>query len=181
MTYLRIPMERVGVLIGKGGETKREIEERTGVKIEVNSETGEVQIISYEDPAEVLRAMNIIRAIGRGFSPERAFKLLEDELMSLDIIDLSEYARNRNDLERIKGRIIGRGGRTREIMEELTEALISVYGKTVAIIGYPEQIQIVRRAIMMLVDGAPHGAVYAYLERMRRELKQMSMNYEEFP
>jgi len=181
MTYLRIPMERVGVLIGKGGETKREIEERTGVKIEVNSETGEVQIISYEDPAEVLRAMNIIRAIGRGFSPERAFKLLEDELMSLDIIDLSEYARNRNDLERIKGRIIGRGGRTREIMEELTGALISVYGKTVAIIGYPEQIQIVRRAIMMLVDGAPHGAVYAYLERMRRELKQMSMNYEEFP
>ncbi|MBC7114856.1 MAG: RNA-processing protein [Archaeoglobi archaeon] len=181
MTYLRIPLERVGVLIGKGGETKRAIEERTRVKIEVDSETGEVQVVSYEDPAEVLRAMNIIRAIGRGFSPERAFKLLEDEMISLDIIDLSEYARNRNDLERIKGRIIGRGGRTREIFEEMTGALISIYGKTVAIIGYPEQIQVAKRGIMMLIDGAPHGAVYAYLEKMRRELKQMEMDYRELP
>jgi ribosomal RNA assembly protein len=181
MTYLRIPNERIGVLIGKGGETKKELEERTGVKIEVDSETGEVKIVSYEDPAEVLRAINVIRAIGRGFSPERAFRLLEDDLISLDIIDLSEFARNKKDLERMKGRIIGRGGRTREIFEELTGTLISIYGKTVAIIGYPEQIQAVRKAIMMLVDGAPHGAVYAYLEKIRRELKDLEMRYEELP
>lgn len=42
--YIRIPSDRIAALIGKGGETKREIEIKTGTKIMVNSEDGEVEI-----------------------------------------------------------------------------------------------------------------------------------------
>ena len=38
----RIPRERIAVLIGKGGETRKSIEEATGAKLHVDSTTGEV-------------------------------------------------------------------------------------------------------------------------------------------
>jgi rRNA processing protein Krr1/Pno1 len=44
MKIVRIPQERVGALIGKKGEEKRLLEERTGVVIDVDSESGEVTI-----------------------------------------------------------------------------------------------------------------------------------------
>jgi ribosomal RNA assembly protein len=55
-------------------------------------------------------------------------------------------------------------------MERLSGAKVSVYGKTVAILGYPEQIRIARTAIEMLLDGAPHGNVYSFLEKKHQEL-----------
>ena len=42
---VKIPKERIGVLIGKGGKVKQQIEERCGVKIEIDSETGDTMII----------------------------------------------------------------------------------------------------------------------------------------
>lgn len=72
-----MPKERIGVAIGPNGEVKRFIERRTGTKITFDSETGEVQIEpSGEDPLGVLKAREVIQAIARGFSPERAFRLL---------------------------------------------------------------------------------------------------------
>ncbi len=73
-------------------------------------------------------------------------------------------------MARVKGRIIGKDGRSREIMERLSGARVSVYGKTVSILGYPEQIRVARTAIEMLLDGAPHGNVYSFLEKKHRDL-----------
>ena len=73
------------------------------------------------------------------------------------------------------GRIIGKDGRSREIMERLSGTKVSVYGKTVAILGYPEQIRVARAAIEMLLDGAPHGNVYSFLERKHEDLAKMEL------
>lgn len=79
--YVKIPKDRIAVLIGKKGQTKKEIEKRTKTKITIDSETGEVWITSTketEDPLAVWKARDIVLAIGRGFSPERAFRLLNE-------------------------------------------------------------------------------------------------------
>ncbi|MHA1593602.1 MAG: KH domain-containing protein [Candidatus Baldrarchaeia archaeon] len=172
---VRIPKDRIAVLIGKKGKTKRMIEELTGTKITVDSESGEVTIESTtetSDPLAVWKAKNIVTAIGRGFSPERALALLEDDKV-LEIIDLSEFSSgSKSDLRRIKGRIIGEKGKTRRIIEETTGVYVSVYGKTVALIGDYEWLGVARRAIMMLIEGSPHGTVYKYLYRMRSDYKR---------
>ncbi|MDF2958016.1 MAG: rRNA processing protein Krr1/Pno1 [Candidatus Alkanophagales archaeon MCA70_species_1] len=167
--YVRIPQDRIGVLIGKGGSVKAALESRTSSKIDVDSKDGSV-VIRTKDPLMALRVVDVVRAIARGFSPERAFVLLDDDSFILDIISLSHLSEKA--LRRVKGRIIGKNGRTRQLIEELTGTRISVYGKTVGIIGYPEQVRVARAAIEMLVDGTPHGAVYSYLERKRRELQE---------
>lgn len=181
--FLRIPKERVAVVIGKKGKTKREIEERTGTKIEIDSETGEVFITAKKgtkDPLAVWKARDIVLAIGRGFSPERAFRLL-NEGETLEVINLTDIiiGNDKNALPRVRGRIIGRKGRTREIIEEMSGTDVSVYGKTVAIIGNPIQIEVAKTAIEKLARGSPHGVVYKYLERRKKDLELESTAYYE--
>jgi ribosomal RNA assembly protein len=167
---IKIPEERIGVLVGPGGSIKHLIEEKTKTTLEIDSETGTVSIASAEDPLQGLRVMDLVRAIGRGFSPERALAILDDEMLMLDVLDISKMASTKSDMERIKGRIIGKDGRSREIMERLSGTKVSVYGKTVAVLGYPEQVRVARIAIEMLLDGAPHGNVYSFLEKKHQEL-----------
>lgn len=173
--HIKIPADRIGVLVGPSGSVKSMLEEKTGAELVIDSDTGAVEIVTGEDPIMAMRLADVVRAMGRGFSPERAFALLEEEMLMLDVIDLSRVCNTKSDMARIKGRIIGKDGRTREITEKLTGVGISVYGKTVAIIGNPDQIRIARAAIEMLMDGAPHGAVYGYLEKKNQELVQSSM------
>ncbi|MDI6639332.1 MAG: KH domain-containing protein [Methanocellales archaeon] len=167
--YVKVPLDRVGVIIGANGSTKRKIE-RLGVALNIDGESGSIQI-NASDPLREMTTSEVIRAIGRGFSPEKALLLFEDEMLMLDIMDLSKIFTTKKDVIRVKGRIIGREGKTRELMESLTGAKISVYGKTVGIIGTPDQIQTVRKAVEMLIKGAPHASVYSYLEKQRRERK----------
>ena len=181
MQHVKIPGERVGVLIGEGGETLREIERRADVRLDVDSEDNAVRIEENGDPLVALKAPDIVRAIGRGFPPEDALSLLDDDMMMLDTIDVKRAARNKGDLKRLKGRLIGKDGRTRELFEELTGAKVVVYGSTLASIGMPKQVEVVRAAAEMLIDGAPHGAVYSFLERKRNEeLKHQGMEYHSF-
>ena len=172
---IKIPEERVGVLVGPAGSMKHLIEEKTKTMLEINSDSGTVSIMPSEDPLSAMRVMDLVRAIGRGFSPERALPILDDEMLMLDVLDLSKMVGTKSDMARIKGRIIGKNGKTREIIERLSEAKVSVYGKTVALLGHPEQIRIARTAIEMLLEGAPHGNVYSFLERKHQEVIREEM------
>ena len=184
-TFIRIPRERIGVLIGPNGSVKEQIEKTLGVKLQIDSSTGDVNIElkpENNDPSKLFRAKDVVTAIGRGFSPEKAFRLLEDENTILEIIDLRQiFGKSESDMRRVRGRIIGRDGKTRRIIEELTETYISVYGHTVGIIGDFEKAQIAREAIDMLIKGAMHGTVYRYLHRKRREIKKQMLELWEKP
>jgi len=133
----------------------REIEERANVRLDIDSESGSVAIEELDDPVAALVAPDIIKAIGRGSNRRRRCRSsITTSGRSLDLIDLSEHTRNDNDLQRKKGRIIGENGRTRELIEELSGANVVVYGSTVGAVGQPEELEVVRRAVGMLLDGA---------------------------
>ena len=180
MQHVTIPQDRIGVLIGEGGETLREIESRAEVRLDVDSEDGSVGIEQTGDPVLGLKGPDVVRAIGRGFAPADALRLLDDDMMMFDVVDLDAATRNDAELKRQKGRLIGEDGRTRELMAELTGADVVIYGSTLGIIGQPEEVEAVRTAAEMLLDGAPHGRVYSYLEDKRNELKHKGMQYHQF-
>jgi ribosomal RNA assembly protein len=172
--YLKIPRERVGVVIGKNGITKDEIENLTKTEIIVDSEAGTVAISPTEetvDPLSVWKARYIVKAIGRGFNPEISVKLMGDETI-LEIINLPDYVgKSKKAILRQKARIIGKEGRTKDIITDMTGVDISIYGKTVAIIGDMEQIHIAKEAVEMILNGVRHKTVYAFLERKTRDMK----------
>jgi len=166
---LRVPHERIAVIIGKRGSTKGEIEEKTGTTLDIDSETGEVSVTSEEDDAvKVHRTLNIVKAIARGFSPEKAFKLLEEDYY-LEIIDLKELiGKSEKTMTSKRGRVIGRHGKAREEIEESTGALISVYGKTISIIGKEGEVEKARESIELLLEGAGHSRVFEMLHGEER-------------
>ena len=174
---LRIPNDRIAVLIGKLGSVKSKIEELCFVSLDIDGDTGEVLIKSVGDVEKMqpFKAMEIVTAIGRGFSPENALTLLKGE-NTLHVIDLREFAgKSTANIERIKGRIIGEGGRARRNMENLSSTHISVYGRTVSIIGDASKLRLTVDAISAISSGGMHGAVYDKLEAANRRTKQEKM------
>jgi ribosomal RNA assembly protein len=171
---LKIPNDRIGVIIGKNGKVKGEIEDKCSVKIEIDSEYGDTLISASTKPVmeiEPFKAVEIVSAIGKGFSPERAYRLLGEE-DTLQLIDLRDYAgKSQNSLNRIKGRIIGEAGKSRKTIEDLSGAYISVYGHTVGIIGTFEEIKLATDAVTMLSKGRSHASVYNMLQDVKRKSK----------
>jgi ribosomal RNA assembly protein len=183
-TFVKIPRERVGILIGPEGKVKQHIEEKLQVKLDVDSE-GSVAIVLSEkatDPSLLLKAKDVVTAIGRGFSPEIVSRLIRNEDEIFDLIDLRViFGRSESDIKRIKGRIIGAEGKTRKLIEELTEADVVVYGHTVGLIGSFEQVDTAHNAVQMIIEGCQHHTVYNYLQKKRTELKKEKLELWEKP
>jgi len=173
--YLKIRPERLGVLIGEGGKTLKELENRTRTIISVDSVNGNVVIeaATPETPVDMLlKASDFIKAVDAGFSPERAFRLLDEDAV-LIIIDLKEVVGDsQSHLYRVKARIIGEEGRVKTNIEQLTGTYISIYEDLVAIIGDYEGAYLAREALEMLVQGREHSTVYRFLNKKARELKR---------
>ena len=147
--------------------------------MKIDSDTGDIAISSTDetdDPLATWKARYMIKAIGRGFNPDIALTLEDDEMI-LEIINLQDYVgKSKKALVRQKGRIIGKNGRTRQIMHDMLDVEISIYGKTVSLIGKIENIQMAREAIEMILDGSRQKTVYAYLEKMHDKLKRQEFD-----
>jgi ribosomal RNA assembly protein len=184
--FVRIPKERIGVLVGPDGRTKHLIEEKLMVELQIESESGGVTVILSEkahDPSQLFRAKDIVLAIGRGFSSEQAFRLLRNENEIFDFVDLRAiFGRSESDIKRVKGRVIGANGKTRRLIEELTDSSVVIYGHTIGFIGTFERVDVARNAVQMLINGSQHHTVYKYLQRKRSEFKkQMLELWEKAP
>jgi ribosomal RNA assembly protein len=150
---VKIPQERTAILIGKEGATKKHIEQESHCLLDITAE-GNVTV-SGSDAIALYSTREIVRAIGRGFNPSIALQLLKTDFV-LEII-------------RLKGRIIGQAGKARAQLEEFTETSISVYGKTVSIIGEAMAVTLAHQAVSMLIGGAMHKTVFKFLEKRRKE------------
>jgi ribosomal RNA assembly protein len=152
--FIKVPQKRIGIIIGKNGKTKEEIERTLNVEILVTDGVVKISEKRPGDPLAVWKAKDVVRAMSRGFSPERAFKLFKNGKI-LEIINLNEYAKTKKELLRKKGRIIGKNGKTREHIEEMTGASVSVYGKTISFIGDFENVYDAKKAAEMILEGKP--------------------------
>ena len=127
--YLKIPKDRVGVTIGKNGKIKHQLEIITKTELKIDSDTGNIAISSTDetdDPLAIWKARYMIKAIGRGFNPDIALTLENDDLI-LEIINLQDYVgKSKKALVRQKGRIIGKNGRTIAQIEERAGISIEV-------------------------------------------------------
>jgi len=162
-----IPKKRVAILIGEKGTSKKSIETTGNVRLQIDSKTGKVQI-KAKDAISAWQGANVIRAVARGFPPEIARKLFKSDY-SYELISLDEYSRNKKDLIRIRGRLIGKDGKARDKLQFLTQAQIRVQGKTVAVLGESQCVALARHAIEMLLSGSPHLRVFAFLKEQMGE------------
>jgi len=155
VTEIRIPRRKVSYL----KKLKEELEKKGNVEIEI-SEGNLVKIKG--NPIDCLTVKNVIQAIARGFPKEQAF-LLFDERYTLCVLQI---AKKKNDLIRIRARLIGTKGKAKREIEKLANVKIAISGKTIAIIGEYENVENARIAIERLIAGAKHSNVFALLRKL---------------
>ena len=159
MKFVNIPEDRVGVLIGENGKVKKTIERKTKTKLTVSGNNVEIDGDSFGE----LKAQNVVLAIGRGFSSDKALLLLDDDYL-FEILQLRDFVKTEKSMRSRKGRVIGREGKSRKRIENFTNCFVSVYGKTIAIIRKYDDLEHAKEAIVMLLTGSKHGYVYGFLE-----------------
>lgn len=151
---------------GKIKRNKEAIEKATKCKISLK---GKKICVSGKAVNEFI-AFQIIDAINFGFTTPEALVLCDENFIfeKINIKDLTK----RRDLIRIRGRIIGTRGVTKQIIENLSDCSIALKDNKVGIIGHSENIEICRQAIISIIHGKKQGKVYTYLERERTKAKK---------
>jgi ribosomal RNA assembly protein len=166
---LKIPHERVAVLIGKDGKVKKELETLTKTTLQIDSKEGDV-FVRGTDPIGLYTMKEIVQAVGRGFNPDVTLQLVKPDYC-LEVISIHDYGKTKSDIIRLKGRLIGADGKCRRLIEELSDVHMCVYGKTVSLLGQAASVAVARKALDLLLRGSPHSKVYHWLERQRRNLR----------
>ena len=180
---LKIPKNRIAIIIGKGGETKRMLLEKGGCKsISIDSENGDVTITwglpGSFDPLMMMKLPDVIKAIGRGMNPTKAISLLSDEML-FELIELKTFVgKKANQQRRMRSRIIGSEGKIRKRIESLTNCEITVYGGTIVIVGDDIGLPMASDAIKNILNGAEHGPVLKKLEVVGKKQRVTSKYLE---
>ena len=172
--YLLIPEERIAVLIGPKGHTKKRIESLTETTIVVDSPSGEVTI-EGSDALQVRKAELMCKAIARGFSPKKAFLLASDSY-ELRVLSLREIVgKSRKAIHTKKARVIGTGGRIRKRIEDDYNCYVSVYGDTISLIGLEEDLDYAESLIRDILSGAEIENAFIKHEKKRIIKKEFEL------
>jgi len=178
----RVPKNRIAVLIGKGGQTRKMLEEISGAELDIDSQTGEVMAEWKEEPDPVVRMKmpDVVLAIGRGLAPSRAIQLIQDDVF-LRMYDIREWVgRQPNQTRRMRSRLIGRNGRIRSLIEEISNCEMAIHGSTVLVIGDREGIALAGPAIEGILRGSEHSTILHGLEQDRKRMRMQSRQLESF-
>ncbi|HLD59807.1 MAG TPA: hypothetical protein VI912_02355 [Candidatus Bilamarchaeaceae archaeon] len=162
MEIIKVPDERIQVL----KKAKQRIEQICKIKISINEES-EVSIDGEE--SEVYFAKDVIRAIGRGFDPKIATRIITKDLQFV-LLNLKEYLRNENAIGRMKARVIGDKGKIKKDIEDATDSYLCVYGNTIGIISKIDSIEYAREAIELILRGARFTSLFTYLSKIKRKM-----------
>lgn len=142
-------------------KAKKKLEKELEVKIAHRGK----EVYIQGSPENEYLAEKAIDAINLGFAMAEAIAIKKEDLI-FEIINIKDFTRSK-DLERVKGRIIGKAGRALKTLSHLTNCSLEIKNNEVGIIGEADEVQNAREAIIMLARGSKHGNVYAYLEKNR--------------
>ena len=155
-----IEKNKIGIVIGKKGITKKLLEDELDVKLTITKQ-GEVTING--EAVKTFLAFKVIQAICLGFTADDALQLKNPNSI-FEIINVKDFAKTKARAKEIKGRLIGKQGKVRKTIEHLGNVLISVSENKVGIIGKTDDVLVVKEAIESLLRGAKQVRIFKWLE-----------------
>lgn len=163
-----VEKDRVGIIIGKKGTTKRLVEKECGVRLRL-SRAGEVTVLG--DALKTFLALKVLQAISLGFSVKDALQLKTPDYV-FEVINVKDFARSKSRISEIRGRLIGKEGKVKKTIQYLGNVDLCISEKQIGIIGMVEDVGVVRGAIQSLLRGAKHGRIFKWLEHKERYFKE---------
>ena len=140
-------------------KNKKRLEKKLDVKISNRGKELSVEGNSLNE----YTANMVIEALTYGF-PYSATMRIKEEGAIFEVLNIKDYTKS-NNLERVRGRIIGKDGATLKTLQQLTKCDFEIKGNQVAIIGDPEYIENAQNAVISIIKGSKQSNVYAFLEK----------------
>ena len=140
-------------------KNKKKLQEKLNVKITNRGK----EIYLKGNAADEYIAELVIDALNFGFEYNAAI-MIKEENFTFERLHIKDYTK-RNDLERVRGRIIGKQGKTLKTLEQLTKCFIGLKDNEVGIIGPAENIENAQNAITSIIRGSKQSNVYSFLEK----------------
>lgn len=144
---------------------KQELEQALNIKIKIQGKTVTIEGSSLDE----YEASLILDAINFGFSAKKAL-LLKNENMLFRVLNIKKITRKKN-LQEVRARVIGKEGKTRKTIENITNAEVLIKDNEIGIIGNAELIDEITTIVTNLVRGTKQSNVYRYLEKMNARKK----------
>lgn len=147
---------------------KENLERQLGVKINIQGKKVTIEGDSFKE----YESLMILEAMQFGFSAKKALTLM-DEQMVFRKIPIKSFTRRKN-LTEVRGRIIGKEGKTKRTMEDISGCDIAINESEIGLIGPAEEIEEATTAITNLIRGTKQANVYRFLERINTGKKDLS-------
>jgi ribosomal RNA assembly protein len=133
------------------------------LKIKLTNRGREVTIDG--SPEDEYIAEKVLEALNFGFPFSTAISLKDN---IFEVINIKDHTK-RQDLQRIRARIIGTGGKTLKTLSDLTGCSFEIKDNNIGILGPAENIEQGQNALISIIKGAKQAHVYGLLEKNRPE------------
>ncbi len=147
-------------------KNKKELEKKLNIVITIKGKTATIQ----GSPFNEYEASLILDAISLGFSAKKALQLADEQFIFRKL-PVKNFTKRKN-LHEVRARIIGKQGKTKRTIEEISGCNIIIKDNTIGLIGPSESIETATTALTNLIRGSKQANVYRYLERMNAERKK---------
>jgi len=144
---------------------KEKLEKELNIKIKIIGKKAVIEGSALDE----YEAEQIIEAINFGFSAEKAV-LLKNPNNAFRKIHIKKHTKR--PLKTVKSRLIGKHGKTKSTLEQLSDTYIIITDTEVGIIGPAEAIETATIAIINIIKGSKQTNTYKYLERVNRAKKK---------
>ncbi|KAH6566410.1 hypothetical protein BASA50_002062 [Batrachochytrium salamandrivorans] len=150
--------------------------EHMKLQVRMNTKSKAVEIRSCadtEDVGAVQKGADFIKAYGLGFEVDDALALLRLEDLYVDTFEIKDVKTlHGENLSRAIGRIVGKDGKTRFTIENVSRTRIVVADTKIHILGSFQNIKIARDAVVSLILGSSPGKVYSQLRSISSRMKE---------
>ena len=140
-------------------KAKEDLKKITGVDIDNRGK----EIYLEGNAEDEFIAEKIVNALDFGF-PFSSAIMIKQEDFHFEIIDIKDYT-PRKDLETVRGRIIGKDGKTLKTLADLSNCFFEIKGNHIGIIGPVDYIKTARESIISIIRGSKQANVYRALEK----------------
>lgn len=145
--------------LAKFRKYKDELEKELKIDIEIDGKSAVIN----ESAIKEYEFSKIVDAINFGFTLKRALVLKEND-MEFKIIHIKEHTKR--NLRVVKARLIGKKGKTKRVLADVSGCEIIIRETEIGIIGEVESVEDLEKAIISLIRGSKQSNIYQYLERM---------------